>query len=179
LRSRDRLITVFRIHFRTHILNIRYALSMNYFLYYKYNMKTLKRNFHFFAISKTIAVIIGLYLLHTNASEKTIKTLIIINILQLMILLSTTGEYWLMTCASLSMLDPTNYTLHAISILPSYLFSVNFTSRIAMLSLLLIPLSLYKFGWRAQYMSRGWLIITLGGCLMFKLCKRCLPKALT
>ena len=143
------------------------------------NKDEFKRNFHFFAISKTIAVIIGLYLLHTNASVEIIKPMIIINILQLMILLYTAGEYGLMACASLSMLDPTNYTLHALSILPSYLLSVYFTSRIAMLSLLLIPLSLYKFGWRAQYMLRGWLIITLGGCLMFRLCKRCLHKVLT
>jgi len=143
------------------------------------NKEDLKRDFFLFSIAKAIAVIIGLYLLHTNADVKVIKPVIIINILELMLLLFTSKEYWLMACASLSLLDPTNYTLHVISILPSYLFSVYFTSRIFTLALLLIPLALFKFGWRAQYMLRGWLIITLGGCLLFRLCKNCLHRAFT
>jgi hypothetical protein len=144
-----------------------------------HNKDELKRNFFIFAISKTIGVLSGLYLLHTNASVETMENIIIINVLQLIVLLFTSREYWLMASASLSMLDPTNYILHVISIIPSYLFSVQFTSRIAILSHLLIPLSLYTFGWRAQFMLRGWLIIIIGGLTYCESCKRYMHEVIT
>jgi len=118
------------------------------------NKDDSKKIFEFFAISKTIAVVIGLYLLHINASVQILSVMLIINIIQLMLLLYTSNEYYLMVFSSLSILEPTNYLLHVIAVLPAYLFSVYFTSRISTLALLLIPLAFYKFGWRTQLSTK-------------------------
>jgi hypothetical protein len=126
------------------------------------------RNSILFIIAKAVSVIFALYLLHTNASTDILWWIFLINIAELMILLGSAGEYLLLSCVAISMIEPTNYTLHVLALAPAYMFSQFFKERLATLAMLFIPLLLYKYGWRTQYKLRGWLILTVGGYLSLR-----------